>query len=302
MSTPNIDSRVRTADGRTVTYAEYGLSDGRPVVWLHGLPGSRRDLSIGKGPGIVSEIGLRVLAPDRPGFGGSSPHARRSHSSFATDVRDLADACGVDRFAVLGYSGGAGYALACAALLQDRVDAVGIVSGAGPSSTPGWTKGMWRTDKVMLPLSRWTPALARTAMRSAAKQARKHPEKFLQTLRKDVAGSPHDVAVLQDNDAVERVLTAFTEATEQGPDGCVSDWAVWARPWDFDIRSAAGRPVWLWHGDQDPVIPLRHAQHLQTLLPGANLCVWQNEGHFHDDDHWYEVLNQMLNAKSGPPS
>jgi len=293
MSDARVSESSRLQDGRTLSYAEYGVPDGRPVVWCHGLPGSRLDLSIGAGPELVSELGLRVLAPDRPGFGRSDPHPGRSYASYADDVRQLADACGIGRFAVLGYSGGSGgsgYALSCAAALSHRVDSVGIVSGAGPRSTPRFSTGLWRTDKVMLLLSRWLPVAARAALRSAARDVRSKPETFLRTLRKDLSASPHDVELLKEPDAAQRILTAFTEATALGPDGCVLDWALWRRPWQVDLATAADRPIHLWHGDQDPVIPAHHSRHLQALLPGAQLHAWPGEGHFHDDARWREVF------------
>lgn len=287
------EASIVLPDGRKLSYAEYGVPGGRPVLWCHGLPGSRLDLSIGAGPALLAELGLHVLAPDRPGFGRSDLHPGRSYASFARDIRVLCDAREVQRFAAVGYSAGAGYALACAAVLGDRVDAVTVVSGAGPRSTPGFVKGMWRTDRLMLPLSRRAPALARALLRPATVQARRRPEAFLRSLRRDVAGSPHDVQVLADPDAAERVLTAFTEATARGPAGCVTDWGVWARPWDVDLSLAAGCPVQLWHGDEDPVIPLHHAQHLHALVPGSALQVWPGEGHFHDDLRWREVLTPL---------
>jgi len=111
----------------------------------------------------------------------------------------------------------------------------------------------------------------------------------LRTLRADVRRSRTTVAVPGQPDAAQRARTAFTVATQQGPVGCVSDWAVCARPLDFQVSGAVGRPVQLWHGDEDPVIPVHHAEHLLSLLPGAALHVWPGEGHFHDDQRWREI-------------
>lgn len=101
----------------------------------------------------------------------------------------------------------------------------------------------------------------------------------MRTLRADVRRSRTTVAVPGQPDAAQRARTAFTVATQQGPVGCVSDWAVCARPLDFQVSGAVGRPVQLWHGDEDPVIPVHHAEHLLSLLPGAALHVWPGEGH-----------------------
>ena len=284
---------IRLPDGRTLAYAEYGVPDGRVVLWMHGLPGSRLDWSIGNGPALVTELGLRVIAPDRPGFGRSTPHTGRTHASFAKDLDVLTQSLGIETGTLLGYSGGAPYALAAAQTRTGGLsaDAVVLVSPIGPRSTPQFGHGLGQTDKVMLTLVR-VPSLARLAMRSAIRAAREQPDKFLGTLRKDFSRSASDIRLLDDPETAERVLTAFREATAQGAGGCVSDWALWGKKWSLDRHSGLAR-THIWHGDDDPLVPLHHAQHLQQLCPGSQLNVWSGEGHLHDDHAWREVLSAL---------
>ena len=281
-------------DGRSLAYAEYGMPDGRPVLWMHGLPGSRLDWSVGSGPALLTELGLRLIAPDRPGFGKSSPHHGRTHASFVTDLASLTATLGLESGTVLGYSGGAPYALAAGAAETCgpmQVHGVVLVSPIGPRSTPHFGRGLGQTDKIMLTLSR-IPAAARLAMRSAISSAHDDPDKFLQTLRKDFATSANDLHLLDETDTAKRVVTAFVEATAQGGGGCVSDWALWRNDWSFDLNSGQ-TPIRIWHGDDDPLVPLGHAQHLQRTCPTAELDVWSGEGHLHDDDTWRQVLSAL---------
>src|SRR5581483_2959467 len=179
------DQEHRLPDGRALAYCEYGAPDGSPVFIFHGLPGSRID------PRVVADemrdAGVRLIAPDRPGIGRSDPvEGRRTYAGWAHDVADLADALGVERFAVVGYSCGGPYALAAAAELPKRVEKVGLVSSVATSEMPGYRKGLASTDRSMTVLSRYAPWLARTLIGGAFKQARTKPEKFGKQLDREL--------------------------------------------------------------------------------------------------------------------
>ena len=169
-----------------------------------------------------------------------------------------------------------------------RVDGVVLVSPIGPRSTPQFGRGLGQTDKVMLMLSRFPPA-ARLAMRPAIRSANSDPDKFLRTIRKEFSASANDLRLLDVPDTAERVATAFVEATAQGAGGCFSDLALWRNHWALDV-TASQAPIHIWHGDDDPLVPLSHAQHLQRTCPRARLDVLSGEGHLHDDNTWRQVL------------
>ena len=117
-------------DGRTLGFADYGDPGGRPLFYCHGWPGSRLQARTIDEHG--RRRGLRVIAPDRPGIGLSDARPGRGFSDWPADIAGLADSLRIDRFLLLGISGGGPYALAAAALLPDRIDAVAVVSGAPP--------------------------------------------------------------------------------------------------------------------------------------------------------------------------
>lgn len=123
---------VTLPDGRTLTYATYGDEDGAPLVFHHGTPGSRVLGALLSD--AARERGVRVVAPDRPGFGGSDPHPEGTPATWADDCAALADHLGLDSFAVAGFSGGGPYALGAADQFSDRVTAVGVVGSPVPES------------------------------------------------------------------------------------------------------------------------------------------------------------------------
>jgi len=133
-ASPPPADRVPIDDDRHVAYAEYGDPAGHPIVFLHGTPGSRR---LGRlFDDAARREGVRILAPDRPGYGRSSPWPTRDLSDTGAFVAPVLDDAGVDRAGVVGFSGGAPHALAVAATHGDRVTAVDVVSGATPPSVP----------------------------------------------------------------------------------------------------------------------------------------------------------------------
>lgn len=123
-------NEVTSDDGRAIAYAEWGDPSGHTLFSLHGTPGCR--LSRHPDPRLWSGLGLRVITLDRPGYGRSTPLSGRRVAHAAHDVGAVADELGVERFLVIGGSGGGPHALACAAGLGDRVAACAAVAGAAP--------------------------------------------------------------------------------------------------------------------------------------------------------------------------
>lgn len=128
--TTSTEQVIRLADGRKLGYAEYGDPAGKPLMYFHGLPGSRLEAKLTEP--TASRVKARVIGVDRPGYGLSDFKPQRALADWPNDVSELANALGLDRFAVLGVSGGGPYALACARKIPARLSAVGVVGGLGP--------------------------------------------------------------------------------------------------------------------------------------------------------------------------
>src|SRR5262245_51032028 len=139
MTLPDSDyHQVTLPDGRTLAFSEYGSPSGRPIVYCHGVPSSRVEGNLIINGATASALNLRVIVPDRPGLGRSQLQTGRRIVDWPKDLVSLADALGVETFAVLGSSGGAPYAVACGALIPDRVRVVGVLGGVAPPDAPGF--------------------------------------------------------------------------------------------------------------------------------------------------------------------
>src|SRR5580698_3576315 len=128
---------IKLRDGRTLAYAEFGDPQGAPIIYCHGTPSSRAEGELTIRGSCAGQLGLRVIIPDRPGMGGSDFLPNRRVVDWPSDVLELTDALHIERFAVLGSSGGAPYALVCAALIPERVSVVGVIGGVAPVDAPG---------------------------------------------------------------------------------------------------------------------------------------------------------------------
>jgi pimeloyl-ACP methyl ester carboxylesterase len=222
---------------------------------------------------------LRWVSYDRPRYGGSSPAPDRDIASAAADVAAVADALGVEAFALLGHSGGGAHALACAALLPDRVRAVASISAMAPFDADGldWFAGMG-------------PASAATLRAAAVSRA----------AREAVAGgdpdfTPADWAAL---DGVWSWLGEVVRPALAGdPAAPVDDDLAYVRPWGFDPATITARTLVV-HGADDRLIPPAHGEWLAGHIPGAELRLVPGEGHISVLNHAREAL-AWLRLNSG---
>lgn len=269
-------------------YAEFGLADGKPLILCHGFPSSRLT-------GVLADaearaLGVRVIAPDRPGHGLSDFKRRRRVAHWVTDVASLADALSLGHFAVLGVSTGGPYAGACAALLPQRVSAAGIVSGWAPSNAPKTKPG------VRLPfvpaLGRHVRLLRRFSLARAARRLTKDGFKFLDKATR--YSPPADRAVVAD-EALRRVLVDdMREAFRQGARGPARDARLVNRRWGFKLEDIRV-PVWLWHGQEDRNVPPALARFLSERIPGTRTTFYRADGHISTFvGHVSEILGALM--------
>ena len=279
---------LRNAAGRQVGVYEYGDPDGAPLFALHGTPACGAGFDWTDGPARAR--GLRVIAPDRPGIGWSDPVTLTSVAAYAPELEALADELGFDRFSVLGYSGGGPYALAAAYGLADRVETVTIVAGAGEIGAWAEMRDLARSDRQVTWLALHARPLASVVMRAADVGARAFPRLALQSAATEM--SARDRTVLRALGTARESMAPFRLALAHGPRGVVDDYALLARPWRFRLGDIA-RPVQVWHGTDDTLVPLAHSEALVARLPDASLTVWPGEGHLALITHVDEVLDDV---------
>lgn len=270
-------STVTLGDGRRLAWSSYGDPDGAPVVWHHGGLSCRLDAR--RGEAVARDAGVHLIAPDRPGVGGSDRDPGRTVASWAADVAALADHLGLDRFATVGWSAGGPHALATAAGLGDRVTRVATCGGMAPIRDRADRAELGlQVDRLLIPLSHRWPWAARRVVSLAS--GRRGPEKAkAQTLK--VLG-PADRALLAERPAEDVVLWAGDgiETFRGGYGGTVDDYRAFGSPdWGFALDAVAA-PVDCWQGADDALVPRAHAERLAASLPDATLHVVDGVGHF----------------------
>jgi len=282
---------MTTQSGVVVGLYEYGDPAGEPVLVFHGIPACGAGFAFADEP--ARRRGVRLVAPDRPGVGLSAPAAAPAIGSYPAIVAELARDLGIGRFALWGYSGGGPYALACAAGLAWQVTRVAIASGMGQVGVWADAGDFATTDRRMLVMARKSPRLARAIMAASARLARLSPAAAARSFARQLSQS--DKTVLAEMGPPAEAMALFTSAFLHGARGVIDDYRAVARPWGIDL-AAIQAPVRIFHGDADPMVPLRHAQDLARRIPAADLVVWPGEGHLATVTHVGEVLGWLTRA------
>jgi len=270
------DRHIILLDCRKLAYAEFGTPDGYPVLYFHGSPMSRLEPLL-IGDDVFCRLGLRVIAPDRPGMGGSDFQPNRGFSDWPKDVSSLAEALGLGQFAVLGYSGGGAYVAACAGKIPDRLSAAVIVSGAWRMDCPEAKDNMAFMHRLFWILASRAPLLFRLLLKTIVSLSPKSREKELALLKKRIPSV--DYALFEDMpDRIEVLGQAMRESMRQGTKGPAWDLRLYVREFDFQFDEIL-MPLKLFHGELDINVPIALAWKAAACLPGAQLVTYENEAH-----------------------
>lgn len=251
MTQPRKDNTVQLSGKRRLAYAEYGEPNGCVIFLFHGLPGSR--LSWGLIPGNPFPPSLRIIAPDRPGYGQSDPKPHRTVLDWSDDIAELADALEIEKFGVLGVSGGGPGALACAWKMPERLTSVGVVVCPAPTNAPKVFEGMSKTNRFFMKLAWRLPWLSNLNVRLLVSVIRRNPARYINTMKYKL----HDVdkAILARPEIQALLIADFTEALRAGPQGMVSDMAAnHGLPWGFPLDKIKSK-VLFWFCELDRSIP-----------------------------------------------
>jgi pimeloyl-ACP methyl ester carboxylesterase len=258
---------VTLPDGRKLGYADVGDPDGQPLVVHHGFPNSRVFGALFDAP--ASEHGVRVLAPERPGFGVSDPQAGRTLADWAEDLSAFAVELGLGSFPVLGVSAGGPYALASAAGL-DRVERAGVAVGVGP------TAAVPLRDRLPYLVARFLPPLVRRRLRTQGRRAREDPEAALEARADDAA--PVDADHWRGAVGRALLLTHVEAARHHGVEHLAAELAIFGRSWDVDLE-AIDVPVHMWYGEADRIVPVEMGRYLAERVPTAEASFHEGLGH-----------------------
>ena len=311
------DQTLLLPDNRTLGYATYGPPTGRPLVYFHGFPASRLEAQVVEN--LAYKHKLRLIAPDRPGFGLSSPQPGRRITDWPADVRALATHLGMSRFAVLGGSGGGPYALACAkGLPREMMSAVGVMAGAPP-----WEPGPGevlptRVGRRYMSLSRRMLAMAAdyvpTGLRVVAnalvsairwivttKPVRRRIDAWLE---KSVKEEKDKRLQRGDEDSEEEQLTTeqrrqrlfrmLFEAFAQGADATVQEIQLLTHHWGLKFEEIEYGPIHFWHGYKDTNAPVSMIRYMADRLPHARLKEYPDDNHYATVNHVEEIIADII--------
>jgi pimeloyl-ACP methyl ester carboxylesterase len=253
---------IKLDDGRTLHAYQQEEDADLDLLWHHGTP------NIGSAPeplfDVASRLGIRWFSYDRPGYGGSSPLPGRDIASGAGTAAAVADALGIDRFAVMGHSGGGPHALACAALLGERVMGAVSISGLAPLDADGldWFAGMIPSGVASL---------------RAAIDGQEAKEKY------ETSGVEYDPEfTTADLKALSGEWSWLDDvvgpAVAAGPGGLIADDLAYVSPWGFE-PALISAPTLLLHGDEDGIVPSSHSGWLAARCPSAELWLLPDDGH-----------------------
>lgn len=281
----NNDHTIKLKDGRTLGYAEFGDPKGKPVFFLHGWPGCRfHALNIDE---AAKEARVRVISPDRPGYGLSDFQPNRILLDYPSDIMELANQLKIKKFAVLGVSGGGPYAAVCAYKIPHRLTKVGIVVGLAPTYIKGILKGMASASKIgwanyqKIPFTRYISCLF------GLLQAR-----YFTFLLPIGFFANQDQALISSR-RKEIMLLTRRSAFAQGLKGPELDLRLCTNDWRFDLKKIKTK-VYLWYGEADKNVSLAMARYYKQQIANSDLTVYPNEGHLCQITHAEEILRKLV--------
>ncbi|WHY01034.1 alpha/beta hydrolase [Neobacillus sp. DY30] len=296
------DYKIPLADGRKLAVMEYGDKQGLPVMFFHGTPGSR--LLFLDDDEISKALGIRLISLDRPGFGLSDQKPNRTLLDWADDINEAADFLKLDRFSIIGVSGGGAFAAACAYKLAPRLHSVSLIASTTPFVNGKSPKGTMTANKIAFFLARKAPWLIKASYRSTKKLLEKQPEKFMEQNKK---GNKHlhewDRQFLQTDEQLKGLMMHMGEAFRVSVDECVNEPVLLSKPWGFSFKDIT-IPVDVWHGEEDRMAPAAEMKKAAAAIPNCHTHFIAKAGHFLIDDHqiWTEILTAILKRSVKKPS
>jgi pimeloyl-ACP methyl ester carboxylesterase len=287
---------LRLADGRVLEYVSIGEGGAGTLLFHHGTP-SAWDVpsSLLEAAGTA---GLGVVSAARPGYAGSSGAAGRDVAAVVADTAALLDHLDVGSTVVVGWSGGGPHALACAALLPERVTAVAVMAGVAPHDADGldWTAGMGAANLEEFAAAAGGVAelgpyllLAREAVLGGSVDV-DGPTGLEDPL--DSLLSPADREAMASGLA-EELGDSMARGLRPGIEGWLDDDLAFVAPWGFDPATLT-MPATVWHGTEDLMVPPAHGEWLAERIPACRLEVLAGDGHLSLGRHAGEIVARLL--------
>lgn len=262
-----INQKIKLKDGRNLGFAEYGDSKGKPVLYFHGWPSCRLAAAHMDKP--AKKLHVRLISVDRPGYGLSDYKKGRSLLDWPDDVIELANMLKIQKFSVIGVSGGGPYAAVCGYKNPQRINNVGITVGIAPTYIPGILDGMGFLAKLS-----WGNYARIAGLKTAGTWLRYMQNKYYLTSKDQILKTK--------------------ETFRQGIKGPRLDLKLYTENWGFKLKDIKTR-VYLWYGALDKKVSLAMGKYYSSQIPKSKLVIYPDEGHFCGINHEEEILKQLIN-------
>lgn len=284
LNAPCYHQHMILQDGRMLGYADTGPRSGTALFLMHPSSGSR--LHYHPDESVIYENKLRVITPDRPGFGLSDPRPNATIVNFSDDLCELADQLRIDKFVLLSYGGGAPYALACNAKLSPRVLQTILISPVSPFGD----KNLFSTNKLLGELALYFPGATYPILKFMTRSLLVDPACYYKQVY--IHACESDVAGFANPEVIDCILLALREGMRQGSTALLNDLRLISRDWDIDFSSIT-QPISIWHGTLDQHVPIGLVQQLHQSLPNASLTEIKEHGHLLIYYCWRDILNTI---------
>ena len=288
---PKLEGNIAVGEDRQIGFAEFGNPQGRAVFWLHGTPGARRQIPT-EARSFASRNNIRLIGIDRPGIGSSTPYQYENVLGFTEDLRTIADTLGINRFAVIGLSGGGPYTLATAAAMPDRVVMAAVLGGVAPLiGEDGISSGLMELAKVVRPILEVADTPIRWVAGSLIKVIAPFGSPALDLYAR--ISPDGDRNLLSRPEFKAMFLDDLLNGSRKQLAAPFADIVVFARDWGFRLEDIKV-PVRWWHGDADHIVPYAHGQHAVARIADAEMYTLSGESHLAGLGVPEDILTKIL--------
>ncbi len=270
-----LNNTIQLADGRDLGFAMYGDPQGQPVLFFHGIPGSR--LQRNPDPAALAHLDICIYALDRPGIGLSTSHPNRTLLSWTDDVLEFCRQMNLSRVAIAGVSGGGPYSLACAWRFPEKISHLSVISGMGPIAEPALFAQLKPKAQRLFRLAQKRPEIITPLLSVGYKLFRNRILEAFKWLSGDLPAS--DTKLINDPETGAMFREDVQQAFRAGSSGVLNEIQVLMQPWGFDLCEIK-IPVQVWHGTEDSIVPISMAKYLMEHLRNAEAHFIPAGGHF----------------------
>ncbi len=284
----------RLKDGRTLGFAEYGCLTGFPVIGLHGTPGSR--LWFAEDDATSTELNLRLITVDRPGYGNSDVQPGRSIIDFNNDLKELITYLKLEKFSIFGVSGGGAYAASFASSHINRLHKAGLIASVYKYNFKSPPKLMSKENKMGFRLARYAPLILRYSFRQQKHLISSRPSVFKKYYRKSSKSlAISDRELLSSDEFMNSIMIQFKEGFKQNCCEAVNELKLFSKDFGFNYE-AIQCPVEIWHGVDDTLSPIQGIYEVSKKIQNCHTNYIINKGHFLDDDKliWERILRSLI--------